>query len=397
MSSVRYGLLTVAACAFLLLIACAAVVISIHRTNELADSQEYVGDKLFGARQVYETLMSMESSQRGYLLTGNDTYLEPYRRGSAEIDGTISNFEWLYRDDAEARAMVADIHRLARAMEDELSQTVALASSGKRDAALEIVNGNEGKQVMDQLRTQLLTLVAQQRAKRTWFVDHGRETLRHLYLLGAIIGALIMTLVAAAVRSLSVSIARLNAAQKAEEHNAMHDTLTGLPNRRYLSEWMTTALAAARRAGRELHVLYFDLDGFKAVNDRFGHEAGDEVLKITGARLRDALRSSDFVARLGGDEFVAVLPQTDEPPDVGALVVRLEQQLNRAPLDALPDGVVTASIGRAAFPRDGDTVTALLAAADRSMYNIKEIRRIDRADGGRQRPGRGRLGQHQPA
>jgi diguanylate cyclase len=388
--SVQHGLFAVAGCAVLLILACAAVVLAVHRMNDLADAQEYVGDKLYGVRQVYETLSGMEASQRGYLLTGNLAYLDPYLRDSATIDTTIATFERLYQGDDEARSLVSEILPLARAKQAELADTIALARAGERDAALAIVNGNHGKELMDQFDKRLLAMVAQQRAARTRFVEEGRATLRHLYLLGAVVGVLIMALVAIAVRSLSVSIARLDDAQKAEEHNAMHDALTGLPNRRYLSEWMTVALAAARRAAREL---YFDLDGFKAVNDELGHETGDQVLRITASRLRETLRSSDFVARLGGDEFVAVLPQTDAPPSVGALIERLEDKLNTAPIEELPDGAVTASIGRASFPRDGDTVPALLAAADRSMYNIKEMRRLARTGGDRGAP----LGRQQPA
>jgi len=395
--SVQHGLFAVAGCAVLLILACAAVVLAVHRMNDLADAQEYVGDKLYGVRHVYETLSGMESSQRGYLLTGNLAYLDPYLRDSATIDTTIATFERLYQGDDDARSLVSEILPLARAKQAELADTIALARSGDRDAALAIVNGNHGKELMDQFDKRLLAMVAQQRAARTRFVDEGRKTLRHLYMLGAGIGVLIMALVAIAVRSLSVSIARLDDAQKAEEHNAMHDALTGLPNRRYLSEWMTVALAAARRAARELHVLYFDLDGFKAVNDELGHETGDQVLRITASRLRETLRSSDFVARLGGDEFVAVLPQTDAPPSVGALIERLEDKLNNAPIEELPDGAVTASIGRASFPRDGDTVPALLAAADRSMYNIKEMRKLARTGGDRGTPTGRPLGRQQPA
>ena len=397
MKSVRHGLIAVTGCAFLLIFACAAVVLAVHHINELADDQEYVGDKLYGVRQVYETLQAMESSQRGYLLTGNLAYLDPYLRDSATLDTTIATFERLYQGDEAARPLVAEILPLARAKQAELADTVALARTGGRDQALAVVNNNRGKELMDQFDRRLLAMVAQQRAARTRFVDEGRTTLRYLYLLGSVVGVLIMVLVAVAVRSLSVSIARLDDAQKAEEHNAMHDALTGLPNRRYLSEWMTAALAAARRAARELHVLYFDLDGFKAVNDELGHEAGDRVLRITASRLRETLRSSDFVARLGGDEFVAVLPQTDAPPSVNGLIERIEDTLNTAPIEELPDGAVTASIGRAAFPRDGDTVTALLAAADRSMYNIKEVRKLTRGQGDRGTPTDRRLGQQQPA
>jgi diguanylate cyclase len=397
LKSVRYGLFAVVGCAFLLIFACAAVVFAVNRTNELADAQEYVGDKLFGVRQVYETLQGMESSQRGYLLTGDVAYLDPYLRDSAKIDTAIATFERLYQGDDDARPIVAEILELARDKQAELANTIALARAGERDAALALVRGNHGKELMDRFDRRLLALIAQQRGARTHFIQDGQATLRHLYLLGAGVGLLIMALVVISVRSLTVSIARLDDAQKAEEHNAMHDALTGLPNRRYLSEWMTAALAAARRAAHELHILYFDLDGFKAVNDEFGHEVGDEVLKVTASRLRETLRSSDFIARLGGDEFVAVLPQTDAPPSVGALIERIAEKLNAAPIEELADGAVTASIGQASYPRDGDSVTVLLAAADRSMYNIKEVRKLARAQADRVTPAGRHLGRQQPA
>lgn len=371
MKSIRYGLMAVSACGFLLVIATAVVVFGVHRTNQLADRQEYVGEQLFATRQVFETVLSMETSQRGFLLTGDASYLDPYLREHGDLDRTIANFEGLFSEDAEARDRVAEISRLVRSKEAELAETVELARNGDRDGALEIVRGNLGKHVMDELRIKILSLVAQQRAVRTQFVYQAQETLRELYLLGAGVAVLIMILVGVAIRTLAVSIARLDDAQKAEEHNAMHDALTGLPNRRYLSEWLTTALAGAQRAGRELHLLYCDLDGFKGVNDRFGHEAGDRVLQATALRLRGTLRASDFVARIGGDEFVAALPDTGQAPRVPALVERIDRCLDTALIPELEDGAVTASIGTASFPHDGNTAPELLAAADRAMYAIK--------------------------
>jgi diguanylate cyclase (GGDEF)-like protein len=376
--SIRHGLLAIAACGFLLVIAGAAVVFGVNRTNEFAGRQEYVGDKLFGARQVYESLLGMETSQRGFLLTGDPAYLEPYSRESKDFDRVMATFEDLYSDDAEARETAGEIRRLARAKQAELTQTVELARQGHPETALDIVKGAGGKRDMEALRLQLLSLIAQERAARTGYINRSRETLRQVYLLGAGVAVLIMILVAIAVRTLAASIAHLDEAQRAEEHNAMHDALTGLPNRRYLSEWLTTALAGADRAGRELLLLYFDLDGFKAVNDRLGHEAGDRVLQVTASRLRAILRTSDFVARLGGDEFVAALPDIGEPPALTGLVERIEQCLGEAALPELADGAVTASIGRAIFPRDGNSVAMLLAAADRAMYTIKEAKRAPR-------------------
>jgi diguanylate cyclase len=281
--SIRYGRLVVAICGMLLIIAAGAVVFGVHHTDRLAESQEAVGDRLFAARRVYETLLSMETSQRGYLLTGDIAYLDPYLRDSGDFDGAMATFENLFRDDDDASATVASIYDLSQAKRAELAQTVELARSGHPDTALQVVKDNRGKQFMDELRIKLLSLVAQQRALRTGFLGQGQHILQQLYLIGASAAVLIMLLVAVAVRTLSVSVARLQVAQKTEEHNAMHDALTDLPNRRYLTEWLTTAIAGARRAGRELHLLYLDLDGFKGVNDRFGHDAGDRVLQATVA------------------------------------------------------------------------------------------------------------------
>ncbi|MGA8398421.1 MAG: diguanylate cyclase [Stellaceae bacterium] len=379
MKSIRHGLVAVAICAVLLFLAGAAVVFGVQRINDLAIRQEYVGDKLYGVRQVYETLLGMESSQRGFLLTGDTSYLEPYLHDSGELDGIIATFERLYRDDGDSSATVAEIRDLTREKQNELAQTVDLARKGQLDAALQLVRGNSGKAIMEQLDGRLLSVVAQQRAVRTGYLQQAQRTLRVLYLLAAAVGVLILVLVAVAVRTLSVSIARLNDAQKAEEYNAMHDQLTGLPNRRYLTEWLTTALAGAQRAGRELHLLYFDLDGFKAVNDALGHEAGDHVLQVTAGRLRSTLRGSDFVARIGGDEFVAALPDTGEPQSVDTLIERLETSLDGAPLPELEDGAVSASIGAASYPKDATSVAALLAAADHAMYERKQRRRAGRA------------------
>src|SRR5262249_19355669 len=157
-------------------------------------------------RQVYETLLDMESSQRGYLLTGDPGYLDPYLRDAASIEKTVATFERLYQNDPQNAAIVADILHLVRDKQAELAETIALARGGHRDAAMKIVNENRGKTLMDALRTKLLAVIAQQRSVRTSYVDEGRATLRHLYMLGAAVGVLMLMLVIIAVRSLTTSI-----------------------------------------------------------------------------------------------------------------------------------------------------------------------------------------------
>ena len=152
------------------------------------------------------------------------------------------------------------------------------------------------------------------------------------------------------------------------EHRATHDLLTGLPNRHRLHVELQYAIAKAAETGSGLAVLYLDLDGFKAVNDRAGHATGDRVLREVGQRLQQGLRQGDLVARVGGDEFVALLPGCRDSRAARTIADDLRARLGLP--CTLPDGPFRpdANIGIACYPRDGTDAEALLAHADRTMY-----------------------------
>lgn len=155
------------------------------------------------------------------------------------------------------------------------------------------------------------------------------------------------------------------------ESLAYYDPLTGLPNRRLLRERFGQQLNLMSAAGKQLAVALIDLDGFKDVNDRLGHEAGDRLLKQIARRLQDSLRGGDIVSRLGGDEFALILPEIHGRAD-------LDRPL-RALLDAVAEPVdlgnesarVSASIGLSLFPQDGKNIDTLLRKADIAMYQAK--------------------------
>ncbi len=154
-------------------------------------------------------------------------------------------------------------------------------------------------------------------------------------------------------------------------HAALHDPLTGLANRTAFDLEIRRRLDRARLEGTLLALAYADLDGFKPVNDRYGHVAGDEVLRVVARRLETAFRGGDLVARLGGDEFAVILGQDGPPPPLGA---RLEhaRELIAAPVDWNGRELrVTASIGLAVFPAAADTAETLLERADEAMYRAK--------------------------
>ena len=153
---------------------------------------------------------------------------------------------------------------------------------------------------------------------------------------------------------------------------AMHDTLTGLPNRRALMHALPQALKRASRLRRSCAVLFLDLDGFKGVNDTFGHEEGDELLRQVGARIVASVRKTDMVARLSGDEFVVILEMLPSPVDAEAAAHKILPHL-QLPF-ALSRNIVTvgASLGVAVFlPDDTPDIAALLARADLAMYDAK--------------------------
>ncbi|MGZ8203943.1 MAG: diguanylate cyclase domain-containing protein, partial [Burkholderiales bacterium] len=151
---------------------------------------------------------------------------------------------------------------------------------------------------------------------------------------------------------------------------AHFDLITGLPNRALLADRLATETARARRNEQPFAVLMFDLDGFKAVNDTWGHVAGDRLLTMVAERARKCMRASDTVGRLGGDEFLAILPQTGEGGAVG-VGEKLREAL-QAPYDLEGEEArVGASVGVALFPEHGNDPESLLRAADSALYVAK--------------------------
>ena len=159
------------------------------------------------------------------------------------------------------------------------------------------------------------------------------------------------------------------------EYMATHDALTGLANRALLADRTEQAIVHARRAGQLVAVLLLDLDRFKVVNDSYSHAVGDALLREIALRLRDAVRDGDTVARLGGDEFMILMSDLDSADDVARhaqhLLAAVAQPLHAAGHDL----VVTASLGAALYPRDGELAATLMRNADLAMYRAKDAGR----------------------
>jgi len=160
-------------------------------------------------------------------------------------------------------------------------------------------------------------------------------------------------------------VARLRRERDAMAHAAFSDPLTGVANRRMLLAMADYEIARHRRAREPFTLVMLDLDGFKLVNDRRGHAAGDQILRRLGTALTRTLRSQDTVARLGGDEFCVIAPQTAESTEL------LEKILAAVGSAAGAHAELAASVGTAVFPRDGASLDDLLEAADARLLAAK--------------------------
>lgn len=165
--------------------------------------------------------------------------------------------------------------------------------------------------------------------------------------------------------------------RKKHEKMALHDPLTGLPNRNLFEERMDQALARSKRQDTQFAVMFADIDNFKTINDNYGHLIGDQVLKTIASRLREHLRTEDSIARLGGDEFVILSENIHDEEGVQVTASRLLESIadpiviNLREHDTIEINV-TGSIGISVAPRDGRSIDQLVKKADEAMYDVKQ-------------------------
>lgn len=172
---------------------------------------------------------------------------------------------------------------------------------------------------------------------------------------------------------LAAAIARTETEAKIR-HQALHDAVTGLPNRILFEDRLTRVLATARRHGRSLAVLFLDLDNFKRVNDSLGHAVGDEVLRTVARRMASCIRAEDTLARFGGDEFVVLMPEINRPEDWSGVVDRIDEAFQEPFETAGRQLVTSVSVGVAVggSPQPEKDAQALLRDADLAMYAAKQ-------------------------
>ncbi len=191
---------------------------------------------------------------------------------------------------------------------------------------------------------------------------------------GAQIGVIILLVLGVIVmwnRRLQVEIKHREQLEKIMKHMATHDELTGLANRVLLKDRLSTAIAFHQRQALKMAVLFIDLDGFKNINDTYGHDVGDELLQQVALRLQGCVRSSDTVVRFGGDEFVLLLTGLHSPNEAAYVAEKVLKLMQKEFELSKTNAFIGCSIGVAMYPDDGDNDTDLLKIADTMMYKVK--------------------------
>lgn len=175
-------------------------------------------------------------------------------------------------------------------------------------------------------------------------------------------------------RRLVLALTDVSRRRAEAQHLAHHDGLTGLPNRRLLQTQLQAGLTQAKQQKRKLAMLFIDLDDFKGINDRYGHLAGDRLLIEVAARISAALRTDDIACRYGGDEFVVLLLDVDQVDVANMIADKIRERISRRYCIEGRPIRVSASIGVAIYPIDGDHYDALMSCADASMYRTRSDR-----------------------
>lgn len=170
---------------------------------------------------------------------------------------------------------------------------------------------------------------------------------------------------------LIVEIAERKQAEDRMHQIATYDQLTSLPNRYLLHSEFQQRLEEAKRYNRKLAVLFIDLDHFKMINDVYGHETGDILLKEVANRISEHIRNYDFLSRFGGDEFVMIMPLLEDQSEVFSVIRKIHKSFTRECDLGKASVHITSSIGISIFPEDGDTASKLLKNADLAMYRAK--------------------------
>lgn len=343
----------------------------IDRGMDAESAQQRVADdvqRIVRLDNVLLDLVDAETGERGFVISGSPRFLEPYNVGVSRLSHALHLLSVSPR--SASVATLDQLQRLVASKVSTLRHTIAVRRLDGFAAAAQLVNTARGKHQMDLVRSEIdrikQVFVRDAMAQRVQAKTQVAQTAVWMAV-GAVIFVLFLSF---AYYQILKDLREKRSLTARLQHQANHDVLTGLANRRYFTDYLQYALRAAERDGEKLALLYIDLDGFKAVNDSLGHEQGDEALKIVARVLDGAKRDVDLLARLGGDEFAVLVPGLASETEVIVLAQRLLDAFAHPDIK-LVSYSLGASIGVSFYPADAVRWGQLMQTADEAMYRAK--------------------------
>lgn len=313
--------------------------------------------------------------ERGYLLTGDREFLEPYIEGRIEARKQVREIKALTRDNPVQQRNAVVIEQRVEAYLAQLARLVDLESARRHDDALRMVKSGVGRRhIMSALAAVDRFEAEERRLLNLRRAAQARSEARNQALMYALagIGALLVILLALAI--VTAARAHRRALELASELQiqATTDALTGLPNRRHLIEALDKEVHRAHRTGRPLALALLDLDRFKSINDTHGHPAGDAVLRSVADLLRRTCRAGDLIGRFGGEEFAVLMPEaTREEAEIACERIRRAIAARTIAYPSGAFGRLTVSTGVAMWAVD-EPASRFIARADVALYQAKE-------------------------
>ena len=357
---------------------CAAMVwlfIAMYQLVDYSEKKDAIDRQRYDILALGKAITDAESGQRGYLLTGHTLFLDTFEHGRRNTQLVLKRFD---NTRSLTPLIVDDFQQIQQLVQSKfltMDQTIQVQLHAGAYASHLSLSKDKGRELMAKIN-QLLDKA-----------DHDLDQLRlkyeaeiHQRIVQAVLGAILMSMLIVGIllfsyRSSTHLFEQLLANQAVARqltHEAEHDLLTDLPNRRSLDVHLSNVHLLARHASRKFALFFMDLDGFKQVNDQYGHEIGDALLVEVAARFRQVLRQSDFIARFGGDEFVLVVENFQHRMELIQLAQRLIQLFSRQVQVRQYHITIGVSIGIAEYPTHAKSVARLLDTADKAMYVSKQ-------------------------
>lgn len=318
-------------------------------------------------------LLDAETGQRGYVITGDERFLEPYYAANPHIETTIRELRRLTSDNPSQQRRIRALEQRVAARLAFITEAIDLRKRNEIEAAVQVIKSGGGKIEMDAIRQTIEEMKEEEQRLLKVRLEESQLAARK-----AIVAFTVLTFLVVALLGFSYYVIKRDISRQEQKKNLLRelsltDDLSGLYNRRGFLALANQQLKQVNRTTKNLMLLYADMDGLKQINDRYGHEEGSKAIVKVAEILGQTFRESDIIARLGGDEF-AILAVDANTESLEFLAARMQSALKEHNAQRFSPYDLSLSIGAAKFD-SGCSIEDLITRADEAMYRNKRNRR----------------------